>query len=243
MPNARPSADQLAERDGVRDAAVGKVFVLGMAGGSGAIYGRRLLEVLLLAGAEVHLVVSPAGLKVLRYEEGVVVGDPSELAAHLPDEARARLRAWPFDAVESTPASGSAKIDAMVLCPCSMGTLARITHGFSTNLLERAGDVALKEGRRLVVVPRETPLSVVHLRNMLLLAQAGAIVLPAAPGFYHRPTRIEQLVDFVVARILDKLEVPHRLTERWKTPDGGPTPGHAAEPDDTPTSPWSEGEE
>ena len=127
----------------------------------------------------------------------------------------------------------------MVLCPCSMGTLARVAHGFSTNLLERAGDVALKEGRKLIVVPRETPLSVVHLRNMLLLAQAGAIVLPAAPGFYNRPQRIEELVDFVVARILDKLDVAHALTKRWQTPDDAPAYGEA----DEVTDPWSEGEE
>lgn len=234
-----PDADELAEREGVRSAAIGRTFVLGMAGGSGAVYGRRLLELLLLAGADVHLVVSPAGLKVLRYEEGIEVDHVEQLAAHLPAAARARLKCWDHTAVESTPASGSAPIDAMILCPCSMGTLARVAHGFSTNLLERAGDVALKEGRKLILVPRETPLSVVHLRNMLLLAQAGAIVLPASPGFYHRPKRVEELVDFVVARILDKLDVPHELTARWKTPDGAGAPT----PPNGPVDPWSEGEE
>ena len=209
-----------------------RVFALGMAGGSGAVYGRRLLEVLLRAGAEVHLVVTAAGLKVLRYEEGIEVADGAQLVEHLAPSARDRLHVWPIDAVEATPASGSAKIDATVLCPCSMGTLARVAHGFSTNLIERAGDVALKEGRKLIVVPRETPLSVVHLRNMLLLAQAGAIVLPAAPGFYHRPQTVEEIVDFVVARILDKLDMPHALSQRWQTPSDA-----AGD-----VSPWDEGE-
>ena len=197
--------------------ASGRVFVLGMAGGSGAIYGRRLLEVLLSGGAQMHLVISSAGLKVLKYEEGIEVARGEDLVAHLDAAARARLQVWPIDAVESTAASGSAQIDGAVLCPCSMGTLARVAHGFSSNLIERVGDVALKEGRRLIVVPRETPLSVIHLRNMMLLAQAGAIVLPASPGFYHRPQTIPAIVDFVVARILDKLGVAHDLSKRWST--------------------------
>src|SRR5690606_31877306 len=139
--------------------------------------------------------------------------DPRELVAA---ELRDRITVFDVAAVESTPASGSAAIDGVVVCPCSMGTLARIAHGFSTNLIERAADVALKEGRRLVVVPRETPLSIVHLRNMLLLAEAGAVVLPAMPGFYHRPQSVDELVDFVVARVLDRLGVEHDLVRRWQ---------------------------
>lgn len=207
--------------------------MLGLSGGSGAVYALRLLEVLLEDGARVQLVVSDAGRRVLQHEAGIPVGEPGFSFAGLVSEAcRPRLQVFDVDAVESTPASGSAAIDGVVLCPCSMGTLARVAHGFSTNLIERAADVALKERRRLVVVPRETPLSVVHLRNMLLLAEAGAVVLPAMPGFYHRPTRIEHVVDFVVARILDKLDVAHDLVARWRTPE--PLPG---------ASPWHEGEE
>lgn len=200
-------------------------YVVGMSGGSGAVYALRLLEVLLAAGASVHLVVSGAGLRVLEHEAGLPVREEDFVLEQLvPEPLRARLTVFDIAAVESTPASGSARIDGVVLCPCSMGTLARVAHGFSTNLIERAADVALKEGRRLVVVPREAPLSVVHLRNMLLLAEAGAVVLPAMPGFYHRPTSIADLVDFVVARILDRLGVRHDLVARWRTPEasGGP---------------------
>ena len=116
------------------------------------------------------------------------------------------------------PASGSARSDGMVVCPCSMGTVAAIAHGTSRSLIERAADVALKERRRLILVPRETPLSLVHLRNLVLATEAGAIVLPAAPGFYHRPTQVSELVDFVVQRVLDHLGLEIELVKRW----GGP---------------------
>ena len=208
-------------------AAAGRNFVIGLSGGSGAVYALRLIDVLLGAGAALHVVVTGAARRVLRFEAGLPVG-PGPVAPELlapavqgDDALRARLTVHDLAAVESTPASGSARLDGVVLCPCSMGTLARVTHGLSTNLLERSADVALKEGRRLIVVPRETPLSVVHLRNMLALAEAGAVVLPAMPGFYHRPERVEDLVDFVVARIVDKLGVALELVERWKTPAGG----------------------
>ncbi|MCA8944038.1 MAG: UbiX family flavin prenyltransferase [Planctomycetes bacterium] len=203
--------------------------VVGLSGGSGAAYAQRLLEVLLQGGHEVHLIVTTAGLRVLRYEAGLEV-EPDDLDSLVRVELREHLVTYGLDSVEAMPASGSANIDAVVICPCSMGTLARVAHGFSSNLLERAADVALKEGRRLVVVPRETPLSVVHLRNMLALAEAGAVVLPAMPGFYHRPARVEDLVDFVVARILDRIGVEHELVRRWATPE----PGGAC--------PWDEGE-
>jgi 4-hydroxy-3-polyprenylbenzoate decarboxylase len=211
-----------------------RTFVIGMSGGSGAVYALRLLEVLLADGALVQLVVSGAGRRVLQHEVGIdvdVAGFGYEQLVR--PELRERLQVFDVAAVESTPASGSAQIDGVVLCPCSMGTLARVAHGFSTNLIERAGDVALKEGRRLVLVPRETPLSVIHLRNMLLLAESGAVVMPAMPGFYHRPREVGELVDFVVARILDRLDVEHDLVARWKTPDSG---GEAK-------SPFHEGED
>jgi 4-hydroxy-3-polyprenylbenzoate decarboxylase len=120
----------------------------------------------------------------------------------------------------AAPASGSARNRGMVICPCSMGTISAISQGTSRSLVERAADVALKERRRLVLVPRETPYSAIHLENMLRLTHAGAVVLPASPGFYHRPTRVEELVDFVVARVLDHLDVAHSLGHRWGESDG-----------------------
>ncbi len=206
-------------------------FVVCFSGGSGIAYGLRLVEVLLDGGHEVHLVATQAALRVLVHEAGHVVDlQRPDLAALFAPGVRARLHVHPLDAVEATPASGSAGLDATIVVPCSMGTLARVAHGFSSNLVERAADVALKEGRPLLVVPRETPLSVVHLQNMLELARLGAIVLPAMPGFYHRPTTVAEMVDFVVGKILDRLRVDHSLVRRWQTPAGRPS------------SPWDEGE-
>lgn len=204
-------------------------FAVCWSGGSGIAYGLRLVEVLLAQGHEVHLCATRAALRVLIHEAGFGVdGNSPDLAALFPAEHRSRLVVHALDAIEAAPSSGSAGIRATIVVPCSMGTLARIAHGFSSNLVERAADVAMKEGRPLVVVPRETPLSELHLQNMLALARLGAVVLPAMPGFYHRPTTVQQLVDFVVAKILDRLGVPHGLVPRWQTP---PSP-----------SPWEEGE-
>ncbi|MCA8952127.1 MAG: UbiX family flavin prenyltransferase [Planctomycetes bacterium] len=190
-------------------------------GGSGIAYGRRLVEVLLELGHEVHLAATGAALRVLEHEGGV--RPPDDLATLFAGPLRARLRVHALDAVESTPASGSARLTATIVVPCSMGTLARIAHGWSSNLVERAADVALKEGRPLVVVPRETPLGVLHLENMLKLARLGAIVLPAMPGFYHRPRTVAELVDFVVGKILDRLAIDHDLVRRWQTPSQSPS--------------------
>jgi 4-hydroxy-3-polyprenylbenzoate decarboxylase len=194
-------------------------FAVCFSGGSGVAYGLRLVEVLLQSGHEVHLCATAAALRVLVHEAGLRVDlERPDLAALFAPDLRRRLFVHAIDAVEATPASGSAAIVATIVVPCSMGTLARIAHGFSSNLVERAADVALKEGRPLVVVPRETPLSIVHLQNMLELARLGAIVLPAMPGFYHRPTSVQDLVDFVVSKILDRLRVDHALVRRWRTP-------------------------
>ena len=194
-------------------------FAVCFSGGSGVAYGLRLVEVLLQSGHEVHLCATAAALRVLVHEAGLRVDlERPDLAALFAPDLRRRLFVHAIDAVEATPASGSAAIVATIIVPCSMGTLARIAHGFSSNLVERAADVALKEGRPLVVVPRETPLSIVHLQNMLELARLGAIVLPAMPGFYHRPTSVQDLVDFVVSKILDRLRVDHALVRRWRTP-------------------------
>lgn len=206
-------------------------FAVCFSGGSGIAYGLRLVEVLLAAGSEVHLCATNAALRVLVHEAGAAIDiERPDLASLFAPALRARLRVHGLQSVEAAPASGSARIRATIIVPCSMGTLARVAHGFSSNLVERAADVALKEGRPLMVVPRETPLSVVHLENMLTLARLGAIVLPAMPGFYHRPQRVADLVDFVVGKILDRLGVDHALVRRWQTPGAAPA------------SPWDEGE-
>ena len=188
-------------------------------GGSGSRYGRRLVAVLLELGYTVHLAATGAALRVLKHEDGEDLDFAApDLASLFAAPLRRNLHVHALDAVEAAPASGSAGIAATIVVPCSMGTLARIAHGFSSNLVERAADVALKEGRTLVVVPRETPLSEVHLENMLKLARMGVVVLPAMPGFYQRPTTIAELVDFMVGKILDRLGIAHDLVPRWQTP-------------------------
>lgn len=192
---------------------------LALTGASGMPYGLRLLECLLQAGVRVQLLYSQAAQIVARQEMGI------ELPAR-PADAKAALLARytaPAEKLEvygreewfAPVASGSNPPDAMVICPCTMGTLAAIAQGLADNLIERAADVVLKERRKLVLVPRETPLSTIHLENMLRLAQAGAVILPPNPGFYHHPGTVDDLVDFVVARILDQLDVPHELMRRW----------------------------
>jgi 4-hydroxy-3-polyprenylbenzoate decarboxylase len=188
-------------------------LVVAITGASGAPYAVRLLQALAAAGQPTWLIVSDHGLRLLETE--------SEISSM--DELRERTGARAWDATVRTfddrdrgalPASGSVRTKGMVICPCSMGTMAAISQGTSRSLVERAADVVLKERRRLVVVPRETPYSDIHLENMLRLTRAGAVVLPASPGFYHRPTRIEELVDFVVGRILDHVDVSHNMA-RW----------------------------
>jgi len=202
-------------------------FFVGITGASGHAYAETLVRALVGAGQDVDLSITAAGCKVLRHELGVEAGAAGErLAAALPgwlgEPVAARVRAFPSAAVEAPPSSGTALTGGVILCPCSMGTLARVAVGFSSNLVERAADVALKERRRLVIVPRETPLSEIHLENMLKLSRLGALVLPAAPGFYHRPAGIQDLLDHVVGKVLDALGVEHGLGARWKgtAPEG-----------------------
>ena len=188
--------------------------VVAITGASGAPYAVRLIQALVAAGQPVWLVVSSHGWRLLKTESGIA--DLAALRAHVGADAWDRLVTWHDDTDRGAkPASGSARWAGMVICPCSMGTVSAIAVGASRSLVERAADVALKERRRLIVVPRETPYSAIHLENMLTLTRAGAIVMPASPGFYHRPARIEELVDFVVARILDHLGVAHELGRRW----------------------------
>jgi 4-hydroxy-3-polyprenylbenzoate decarboxylase len=201
-------------------------YFLGLTGASGHAYADALVRALVHAGHELDLCVTPAGAKVLRHELGIESGAGGrDLARALPGWfgpgiARS-LRAFPADAVEAPASSGTALTGAVIVCPCSMGTLARVRAGFSSNLVERAADVALKEGRKLVLVPRETPLSEIHLENLLALARMGAVVLPAMPGFYHRPKTLEDLVAHVTGKILDRLGVEH-AGARWQGSDEPP---------------------
>jgi flavin prenyltransferase len=193
--------------------AGGLPVVLGITGASGAPYAVRLLELLNRTGTPVRLILSGYGLRLLAEESGI--DGVAALREATGDWSRVEL----YEALDrgATPASGSARSRGMVICPCSMGTLASIAAGTSRNLVERAADVTLKERRPLVLVPRETPLSLIHLENMTRLARAGATILPAAPGFYHRPQSIGDLVDFVVARVLDHLGVENPLAKRWRS--------------------------
>lgn len=205
--------------NGAKRGAIG----VALTGASGAGYGLRLLECLLEAGETVHCMVSDAARAVMAIEEGVDLPSGSaELSAALRDRFATRggqLRVFGREEWTAPVASGSNAPRALVICPCSMGTLSAIACGASNNLIERAADVALKERRQLVLVPRETPLSAIHLENMLKLSRLGATILPASPGFYHRPDSVAQLVDFVVARILDTLDVPQTLMARWGEDD------------------------
>src|SRR5213595_3229967 len=189
---------------------------LGITGASGAPYAARLLEGLAAADCEIGVCASRAGVEVLATE---LFGDPAlprdETLARLLEHANGAARIYDPEDWSAPYASGSAKVDAYVVCPCSMGTLGTIASGAMSNLIHRAASVALKEGRRLVLVPRETPLSTIHLENMLRLRQAGAVILVAAPGFYHGAERVDDLVDFVVARCLDQLGVENALAPRW----------------------------
>lgn len=196
-----------------------KTICLALTGASGMPYGIRLLECLLAAGCRVQLVYSQVAQVVARQEMALELpARASEAQAYFSEryaQLPGKLEVYGREEWFAPVASGSNPPDAMVVCPCTMGTLASIAQGLASNLIERAADVALKEGRKLVLVPRETPLSMIHLENMLRLARAGAVILPPNPGFYHLPGGVEDLVDFVVARILDQLAVPHELMQRW----------------------------
>lgn len=196
-----------------------RTICLAFTGASGMPYGMRLLECLLAAGCRVQLLYSQVAQVVARQEMALEL--PAR-AAEAQTFLRERFAALPgsldvYGREEwfAPVASGSNPPDAMIVCPCTMGTLASIAQGLASNLIERAADVVLKEGRKLVLVPRETPFSAIHLENMLRLSRAGAVILPPNPGFYHHPQNVGDLVDFVVARILDQVAVPHSLMQRW----------------------------
>jgi 4-hydroxy-3-polyprenylbenzoate decarboxylase len=195
-------------------------LVLAITGASGAPYSLRFLEVLLRAGRQVHLTISPAGAEVLlqeldlrinlaSFELGDLLGEKANLATP------GQVRYHDHLDFRAGIASGSFLTSGMVICPCSMGTVAAIAHGISQNLIHRAADVHLKERRKLILVPRETPLGVVQLRNLMLCAEAGAVILPAMPAFYTRPRGLEDAIDFIVGRICDQLGIEHQLLRRW----------------------------
>jgi 4-hydroxy-3-polyprenylbenzoate decarboxylase len=195
-------------------------LVLAFTGASGVPYGLRLLELLLRAGRTVHLCISPAATEVIQQEVGRTVRldefDPSDLLGDSPEDLPlGRLHYHHFQDFRAGIASGSFLTAGMVICPCSMGTAAAVAHGLSQNLIHRAADVHLKERRRLVLVPRETPLGLVQLRNLTACAEAGAVILPAMPAFYTRPTSLQDAIDFVVGRVCDQLGVEHHLLRRW----------------------------
>lgn len=200
-----------------------KTITLALTGASGAQYGLRLLQVLLAADCRVYLLISRAAEVVTRRETDYALPEgfatqQAWFAENFP-ASPGQLTLFDRDDWFAPVASGSGAPDAMVICPASGGTLSALACGASNNLIERAGDVALKERRKLVLVPRESPYSQVHLENMLKLTQMGAIVLPASPGFYQYPKTIEDLVDFVVARILDQLGIPQMLVPQWGSVD------------------------
>lgn len=219
-------------------------YVVALTGASGAVYGVRLIEELIAGGNNVELIISPSGFLILREELDIIttdvdaadsileyiesakekregtgkVGAPSRGFIHKTDKRSVKkLRYIPYEDLSGAPASGSTLRRAMIICPCSMGTLARVATGVSGNLIERAADCVLKERGTLVLVPRETPLNSIQIDNMHKLSVAGAVVLPAMPAFYTRPTTIDDMVDFVVGKILDVLGIKNDLYQRWKT--------------------------
>lgn len=195
-----------------------KRIVVGITGASGSIYGLRLVEELLGAGTGVSLLLTDAGRQVTGFETGLELPESRagcRQALQKYFQHSERLDCLELNDFFAPIASGSSAPDAVVICPCSMGTLGRIAAGLSDNLLERVADVALKEQKPLLLVPRETPFNQIHLENLLRLSRAGALILPAMPGFYHQPQSVADLVNFVVGKVLDQLGVPHKLFTRW----------------------------
>lgn len=199
--------------------SVDQTITVALTGASGIPYALRLIESLLAAGCRVYVLASQAAAVVAKQEmDFTLPARPQELQTFLTQHFHApigQLQVFGREEWFAPIASGSNPPDAMVVCPCTMSTLASIAVGLADNLIGRAADVVIKEGRKLILVPRETPFSAIHLENMLKLARLGVVILPANPGFYHHPQSVQDLVDFVVARILDQLAVPNQLLARW----------------------------
>ncbi|WP_223066627.1 UbiX family flavin prenyltransferase [Paenibacillus caui] len=190
-------------------------YVVGITGASGSVYGVRLVSVLLELGYDVHLVVTQAGWRVIKEELGWNITDREALLESKFGSFDGKLTYHRLADIGASIASGSFRAEGMIVMPCSMGTLSSIAHGSSDNLLTRAADVMLKEGRELILVPRETPLHAIHLENMLKLAKLGVRIIPAMPAFYFGPQSMDELVDFMVGKVLDSLRIDHRLFKRW----------------------------
>nr|WP_297398819.1 flavin prenyltransferase UbiX [uncultured Marinobacter sp.] len=201
------------------DHGTSRTINLAFTGASGAQYGLRLLQCLVAAGCQVNVMVSKAAQVVIATETDLKLpGTPPAMMETFTAYTRAepgQIRVFGREDWFAPPASGSGEKAPLVICPCSTGTLSALATGASNNLIERAGDVALKERRPLILVPREAPFSEVHLQNMLTLTRMGAVILPASPGFYHKPESVQDLVDFIVARLLDHLDIPQDLMPRW----------------------------
>ncbi|OGW18925.1 MAG: aromatic acid decarboxylase [Nitrospirae bacterium GWC2_57_13] len=194
-------------------------YTVAITGASGAPYALRVLQELIRGGHRVYVSITREGRSILHDETGLLLKGPAADIQKALEEAlkagKDRLRYFDEDDLYATISSGSAPIDAMVVVPCSMKALSAMAHGFASNLIERAADVTLKERRKLIIVPRETPLSAIHLRNMLTLAEAGAHVIPAMPAFYHHPKSTQDMVDFIAGRVLDALGLENSLSPRW----------------------------
>jgi 4-hydroxy-3-polyprenylbenzoate decarboxylase len=212
--------DQQQTQQNDHDHPPQRPIALGISGASGMIYAVRSLKFLLAAGYQVELVASKSALMV--WNEEYDINMPAQTQAQEQfwrdqcQENGGKLTCHPWSDIGANIASGSFRTLGMAVIPCSMATVAKIAHGFSSDLLERAADVHLKEGRKLVVVPRETPFSLIHLRNLTALAEAGARIVPAIPAWYHQPQTIEDLVDFVVARVFDQFDIDADLIKRWQ---------------------------
>jgi flavin prenyltransferase len=200
-----------------------KQIVMGITGASGALYAQRLAQEIVASGAHLHLVISPYGRQLLHDELGITKPDTTALLG----KPASNITIYPYRDVGAKIASGSFLTDGMVICPCSSSTLGAVAAGLGDNLINRAATVTLKESRRLIIVQREMPISQIELSNMLRLNQAGAVICPASPGFYLLPKTVDELVDFVVGKLLDLLDIPHELNTRW-TPNDAPS--HVSEP-------------
>ena len=194
-------------------------YTVAITGASGAPYAHRLLQVLIKGGHSVYLTISGDGLSILKDETGMVLkGSETDIQFELEKQFEAKtgqITYFDEDTMYAPIASGSVRVDAMVVIPCSMKSLAAIANGYATTLIERAADVMIKEKRKLILVPRETPLSAIHLRNMLTVAELGCHLIPAMPAFYHHPKRVSDMVDFIVGRVLDSMGIENDLSPRW----------------------------
>ncbi|MCK6076368.1 UbiX family flavin prenyltransferase [Paenibacillus silvae] len=196
-----------------------KRLVVGITGASGSIYGIRLIETLLDLEYTVHLVISNAGWRVLKEEMDWDVTNRESVLQELFGHRAGALVYHPVSDIGASIASGSYLAEGMIIMPCSMGTLSSIANGTSDNLMSRAADVMMKEGRTLILVPRETPLHAIHLENMLKLSRLGVRMIPAMPAFYYKPQTMDDLIMFLVGKVLDSLRIPHQLFARWGEPD------------------------